>query len=86
MTQKNAHPSLDWLNFAVTNTARNRIRQWYKRSHREENILRGRELLEKELGKDGFDALLKSEPMQAVVLRCNYQTPDDLLAGWAMAK
>ena len=81
MTQNNAHPSLDWLNFAVTNTARNRIRQWYKRSHREENVLRGRELLEKELGKSGFDALLKSEPMQAVVLRCNYQTPEDLLAG-----
>lgn len=81
MTQKTAHPSLDWLNFTATNTARNRIRQWYKRSHREENLLRGRELLEKELGKSGFDALLKSEPMQAVALRCNYQTPEDLLAG-----
>ena len=81
MTQKNAHPSLDWLNFVATNSARNRIRQWYKRSHREENILRGRELLEKELGKQGFDALLKSEPMQAVAERCNYATPDDLLAG-----
>ena len=81
MTQKNAHPSLDWLNFVATNSARNRIRQWYKRSHREENILRGRELLEKELGKQGFDALLKSEPMQAVAERCNYVTPDDLLAG-----
>ena len=81
MTQKTAHPSLDWLNFATTNTARNRIRQWYKRSHREENILRGRELLEKELGKSGFDALLKSEPMQSVALRCNYQNSEDLLAG-----
>jgi RelA/SpoT family (p)ppGpp synthetase len=81
LTQKNAHPSLDWLNFATTNAAKNRIRQWYKRSHREENILRGRELLEKELGKSGFDALLKSEPMQAVSERCNYTGVDDLLAG-----
>ncbi|WP_299489884.1 bifunctional (p)ppGpp synthetase/guanosine-3',5'-bis(diphosphate) 3'-pyrophosphohydrolase [Acaryochloris sp. IP29b_bin.137] len=80
MTQNSAHPSLDWLNFAASNTARNRIRQWYKRSHREENILRGREMLEKALGKKGFDALLKSEPMQIVANRCNYQTPDDLLA------
>ncbi|ABW27522.1 RelA/SpoT family protein [Acaryochloris marina] len=80
MTQNSAHPSLDWLNFAASNAARNRIRQWYKRSHREENILRGREMLEKALGKKGFDALLKSEPMQIVANRCNYQTPDDLLA------
>ncbi len=81
MTQNNAHPSLDWLNFATSTSARNRIRQWYKRSHRDENIDRGRSMLEKELGKKGFDALLKSEPMQAVAQRCNYSTPDDLLAG-----
>lgn len=80
LTQKNSHPSLDWLNFAVTPGAKNRIRQWYKRSHRDANILRGREMLEKELGKRGFEALLKSEPMQATAERCNYQTPDDLLA------
>lgn len=81
MTQNNAHPSLDWLNFATSTSARNRIRQWYKRSHRDENIDRGRSMLEKELGKKGFDALLKSEPMQAVAQRCNYSTPEDLLAG-----
>jgi len=81
LTQKNAHPSLDWLNFVVTTTARNRIRQWYKRSHREENILRGREMLERELGKSGFDALLKSAPAQSVAERCNYHSVDDLLAG-----
>lgn len=81
LTQKNAHPSLDWLNFVATPTARNRIRQWYKRSHREENVLRGREMLEKEVGKRGFDALLKSEPMLSVVERCNYHSVEDLLAG-----
>jgi GTP diphosphokinase / guanosine-3',5'-bis(diphosphate) 3'-diphosphatase len=80
LTQKNAHPSLDWLNFTVTPSARNRIRQWYKRSHRDENVLRGREMLEKELGKSGLEALLKSEPMQATAERCNYQSPEDLLA------
>lgn len=81
LTQKSAHPSLDWLNFVATTTARNRIRQWYKRSHREENILRGREMLERELGKSGLDALLKSAPVQAVAERCNYHSVDDLLAG-----
>ena len=80
ITQKNSRPSLDWLNFVVTPSARNRIRQWYKRSHREENVARGRELLEKELGKKGFEALLKSEPMQTVAERCNYHSVEDLLS------
>ncbi|MGF1491312.1 MAG: RelA/SpoT family protein [Microcoleaceae cyanobacterium] len=80
LTQKNSHPSLDWLSFVKTSSAKNRIRQWYKRSHREENLSRGREMLEKELGKSGFESLLKSEAMQAAAQRCNYQTADDLLA------
>ena len=81
ITQKNCHPSLNWLNIVVTPTARNRIRQWYKRSCREENMIRGRDMLEKELGKNGFEALLKSEPMKTVVERCNYHSVDDLLSG-----
>jgi guanosine-3',5'-bis(diphosphate) 3'-pyrophosphohydrolase len=80
ITRENSHPSLDWLNFAVTPSARNRIRQWFKRSHREENVTRGREMLEKELGKKGFEALLKSPPMQTVAERCNYHSVEDLLA------
>ncbi|MEM9770976.1 MAG: TGS domain-containing protein, partial [Cyanobacteria bacterium P01_D01_bin.73] len=81
ITQKNAHPSLDWLNFVVTPSSKNRIRQWYKRSHRDENISRGRSMLEREVGKNGFDSLLKSEAMETAARRSNYQTVDDLLAG-----
>jgi GTP diphosphokinase / guanosine-3',5'-bis(diphosphate) 3'-diphosphatase len=80
LTQKSAHPSLDWLNFIVTPAARNRIRQWYKRSNREENLARGRDMLERELGKSGFETLLKSAPMQSVAERCNYHSVEDLLA------
>lgn len=80
VTQKNSHPSLDWLNFAATSAAKNRIKQWYKRSRREENIARGKELLEKDLGKAGFESLLKSQPMQAVADKCNYHSVEDLLA------
>jgi GTP diphosphokinase / guanosine-3',5'-bis(diphosphate) 3'-diphosphatase len=81
VTQKNGHPSLDWLNFVVTPSARNRIRQWFKRSHRDENIAHARELLEKELGKKGLESLLKSELMQNIAKHCNYINVDDLLAG-----
>nr|WP_027268995.1 bifunctional (p)ppGpp synthetase/guanosine-3',5'-bis(diphosphate) 3'-pyrophosphohydrolase [Leptolyngbya sp. PCC 6406] len=81
ITQKNGHPSLDWLNYVVTAGARNRIRQWYKRSHRDENMARGRDMLEKELGKNGFESLLKSAPAQTAAERCNYSSVEDLLAG-----
>ncbi|MBD2342693.1 RelA/SpoT family protein [Anabaena subtropica] len=81
ITQKNSHPSLDWLNFARTSAAKYRIKQWYKRSRREENVARGRELLEKELGKTGLDSLLKSDAMQTVSEKCNYHSAEDLLAG-----
>ena len=80
ITAKTAHPSLDWLNFVATPTARNRIRQWYRRSHRDENILRGREMLERELGCDRFDALLHGEAMAQVARRCKLSSSDDLLA------
>ncbi|MBW4665762.1 MAG: bifunctional (p)ppGpp synthetase/guanosine-3',5'-bis(diphosphate) 3'-pyrophosphohydrolase [Chroococcus sp. CMT-3BRIN-NPC107] len=80
ITHKNSHPSLDWLNFARTSAAKNRIRQWYKRSHRDENIARGRDMLEKEMGKTGFESLLKSEPMTQIAQKCNYHSVEDLLA------
>lgn len=81
ITQKQAHPSLDWINFVATSSARNRIRQWYKRSHREQNLQRGRQQLERGLGKAGLDALLKSDRMHQVAERLNYTCVDDLLAG-----
>ncbi len=80
LTNRTAHPSLDWLNFVATPTARNRIRQWYKRSHRDETIQRGKELLEKELGRNGLDALFKSAAITRVAERCNLQSTEDLLA------
>ncbi len=80
VTAKTAHPSLDWLNFVATPTARNRIRHWYKTSHREDNLQRGTEMLERELGRDGFDALLNGEAMAKVARRCNLTGTEDLLA------
>ncbi len=80
ITAKNAHPSLDWLNFVATPTARNRIRAWYKRSHREDNIQRGTAMLERELGREGFDSLLRGEALARVARRCNLIGSEDLLA------
>ncbi|MEO0352745.1 MAG: bifunctional (p)ppGpp synthetase/guanosine-3',5'-bis(diphosphate) 3'-pyrophosphohydrolase [Cyanobacteria bacterium P01_A01_bin.15] len=80
LTNKNCHPSLDWLNFVVSAGARSRIRHWYKQSHHEENMVRGHAMLEKVMGRKGLDALLKSAPAQEAAQRSNYPCVDDMLA------
>jgi guanosine-3',5'-bis(diphosphate) 3'-pyrophosphohydrolase len=56
-TKADRPPSLDWLNpnsgYVKTNHAREKIRQWFRRQERAENIERGREILEKELRRLG---------------------------------
>ncbi len=50
LTTKAPHgPSRDWLKFAKTTSAREKIRAWFKKERREENIAKGKELLDKEL-------------------------------------
>src|SRR5438067_6881198 len=50
LTSKGPHgPSRDWLNFVKSASARERIRKWFKSQAREENVAKGRDLLEKEL-------------------------------------
>lgn len=50
LTSSNSNgPSRDWLNLVKTSEARNKIRQWFKKEKREENILHGKEDLEREL-------------------------------------
>ncbi|MFC1517882.1 RelA/SpoT family protein [Candidatus Margulisiibacteriota bacterium] len=47
VTSKKDRPSLDWLNFIVTTGARNKIKNWFHRQQKTENIKRGQEALEK---------------------------------------
>ena len=48
----NHGPSRDWLQLVKTSEARNKIRSWYKRERREENIEKGREELEREMARN----------------------------------
>lgn len=80
ITSKTAHPRMDWLNIAVTHGAKSRIRQWFKKHHREEHIQQGRSMLEAELGKGNFDDLLRSERFKDVAKKLNISDPDDILA------
>ncbi len=74
-------PSRDWLGFVVTSNARSKIRQWFRKQQREENIARGRELLERELRRLGLSSqLLKTERLQKAVERLQLSSEEDLFA------
>jgi GTP pyrophosphokinase len=87
ITSKQANgPSRDWLNLVKTASARSRIRQWFKKLNREESILKGSELLERELKKQLIkeEQLLiegmKNLPFEIVLKEFNLQSQQDLLA------
>lgn len=82
LTSKQSGPSRDWLAFVQTSQAKNRIRQWFKKEQREDNIARGRESLEREVRKLGLDpvSVLKSESLYAFGKSQNFAGVEDLYA------
>lgn len=80
ITSKNAHPNLSWLNFVKTNQAKHKIKSWYKKQNKDRHLATGKEMLEQEIGKEGFDQFLKSEELENLTQKLNYKTPDDLIA------
>ncbi len=74
-------PSRDWLNLCKSNQARNKIRQWYKKERREENIERGRSSFESELRRQGFSTAMLTDEIQTLLLRrVSFNTMDDMYA------
>ena len=81
ITSKNGTPSLDWLRICGSNQARNKIRNWFKKERREENVLRGRDILRRELTKQRMDGVLNDEDlMTRIAKHLNFEKGDDLLA------
>lgn len=82
LTSKQSHgPSRDWLKIARTSQAKTRIRQWYKKEQREENILKGRDILEREAKKQGLESdIIKPERLMEYGRRLNLSTTDDVYA------
>ena len=75
-------PSRDWLKIVKSSQARNKINQWFKKEKREENIVKGKESVERELKKQGFTfaQLFKPEWVELILKRYTFNTPDDLYA------
>ncbi len=72
-------PNRDWLNIVTTGEARNKIRQWFKKERRPENILLGKGDLDREFRRFGrsFTEAQKAEVLANVSERYGYQTLDD---------
>lgn len=82
ITSKHGSPSRDWLSMVKSAQAKNKIRSWFKRERRDENIEKGREMLERENRRLDIDLrlLLKNELVEEVAKKFNLQSADDLYA------
>lgn len=80
LTAKQGGPSRDWLNthlnYVATQKARQKIRQWFRHEQRDENITEGRDILDRELRRLGFD----QESYAEIATLFNFSKVDDFLA------
>ena len=81
-SQNSKGPNRDWLNLVKSAQARTKIKQWFKKEEKEENIIRGREMVLADIKKKGFQPndLLRPEWMEIVYVKYDFKTWDALLA------
>ena len=83
ITSKSAKgPSRDWLNICQSNQARTKIKQWFKKEKRDENIIHGRASFESEMKRENLPLTAITEPeLEAQLLRkLSFDNWDDLYA------
>ena len=82
ITSPQATPSRDWLNFIKTSAAKSKIRQWFKKANREENIVLGRDMLAEAARRQGkkLADLVKPEFYAPLLKRFTLNEIDDVYA------
>ena len=83
LTSSNSNgPSMDWMKIAKSSQAKTRIKQWYKREGKSQNINKGKEQIEKEVKRQGYKLteMLNEEWLNKVVIKLSLKTTDDLYA------
>lgn len=82
-SQNSKGPSQGWLNLVKSSQARSKINQWFKNEYKEENIIKGRELLALDAKKKGYvlSELLKPEWVEIVNKKFAFKTWDALCSG-----
>ena len=75
-------PSRDWLKFVKSTSAKNKINSWFKKEQKNENIEKGKELIEKEVKRIGFShtELFKNEYIEPMLDRYKYKNLDEMYA------
>lgn len=78
---------MDWLKIVKTTEAKSKIRAYLKASLRDENILLGRDMIEKEARRQNLDPakLLKAEYLEKIQRKQGFKTADDIYAAVALA-
>jgi GTP pyrophosphokinase len=82
LTQKDSHPRRDWLEICKTSSARSKIRQWFKREKRDENIVEGKMMLERELKRSNISLTDEEleDLLQFMLKKNKFNTVEDLYA------
>ena len=81
VNKSSGRPSLDWLSIVKTSSAKHKIKQWFRKERREENVLAGQEALESELARAQVRPdVARGELIERIAHRMNYGTPADLYA------
>lgn len=81
-TNSGKGPSRDWIKFVKTASARTKIRQYFKKEMKEENIKRGKDMLEREAKRRGYNLseLLSTAGLNYIMNRYTLSSIDDLYA------
>ena len=81
VNKSSGRPSLDWLSIVKTSSAKHKIKQWFRKERREENVLAGQEALESELARERIRPdVARGELIERIAHRMNYGSPADLYA------
>ena len=81
LNKNSARPSLDWISIVKTSGAKHKIKQWFRKERKEENVLIGLESLENELARHHMRAdLARGELIEKIAQKMNYATAHDLYA------
>ena len=81
-SKHSAGPSRDWLNIVKTSQAKSKIKHWLKKEFREENIVKGKDMLENATKRQGFSLpqLLKTEWLEPIYKKYTLNSLEDLYA------
>ncbi|WP_335869244.1 RelA/SpoT family protein [Bacillus sp. 2205SS5-2] len=83
LTSKHSYgPSQDWLKLAQTSQAKNKIKQFFKKQRKDENMEKGKELVEKEIRALDFEVkqVLTNENIKRVAEKFNFSNEEDMYA------